>query len=174
MKFSILIPAYKKAYLQECIDSILRQSYERFELIIVDDASPEDLYSIVSLYSDPRIKYYRNGKNCGAINVVDNWNICLSYAAGDYVICMGDDDKLLPNCLEEYVKLIEKYPGVGLLHGWTEIIDEDSTAYQKTVHMNLLFHSSGIDGMFIINSLLVISVLNRHGFVNMEVFIFYL
>lgn len=134
MEFSILIPAYKKAYLQECIDSILRQTYECFELIIVDDASPEDLYSIVSLYSDSRIKYYRNEKNCGAANVVDNWNICLGYATGDYIICMGDDDKLLPNCLEEYVKLIAKYPGIGLLHGWTEIIDEHSTAYQQTVH----------------------------------------
>lgn len=156
MKFSILIPAYKKAYLQECIDSILRQTYECFELIIVDDASPEDLYSIVSLYSDPRIKYYRNEKNCGAANVVDNWNICLGYATGDYAICMGDDDKFLPNCLEEYVRLIAKYPGIGLLHGWTEIIDENSTAYQKQfidVNMNLSFRSFGIDGMFIINSL---------------------
>lgn len=134
MKFSILIPAYKKAYLHECIASILQQSYGNFELIIVDDASPEDLYSIVSSFSDTRIKYYRNEKNCGAVNVVDNWNICLSYATGDYVICMGDDDKLLPNCLEEYAKLIEKYPGIGLLHGWTEIIDENSTAYQNTVH----------------------------------------
>lgn len=134
MKFSILIPAYKQKYLQECINSILWQSYEHFELIIVDDASPEDLYSIVSLYSDPRIKYYRNKKNCGAVNVVDNWNICLGYATGDYVICMGDDDKLLPNCLEEYVKLIAKHPGIGLLHGWTEIIDENSITYQKTVH----------------------------------------
>lgn len=88
--------------------------------------------------------------------MVDNWNICLGYATGDYAICMGDDDKFLPNCLEEYVRLIAKYPGIGLLHGWTEIIDENSTAYQKQfidVNMNLSFRSFGIDGMFIINSL---------------------
>ncbi|MBQ8672678.1 MAG: glycosyltransferase, partial [Bacteroides sp.] len=47
MKFSITIPAYKRTYLQECIDSILAQTYTDFELIIVNDASPEDLDSIV-------------------------------------------------------------------------------------------------------------------------------
>ena len=50
IRFSIAIPAYKSYYLKECIDSILVQSYEDFELIIVNDASPEDLDSIVSLY----------------------------------------------------------------------------------------------------------------------------
>lgn len=146
-KFSITIPAYKRTYLQECIDSILGQTYTDFELIIVNDASPEDLDSIVNSFSDSRIRYYKNEKNCGAIDVVDNWNICLSYATGDYVICMGDDDKLLPNCLEEYAKLISKYPDIGLLHGWTEIIDEKSKPTLLTTHrceyesaMSLMWH----------------------------------
>ena len=130
MKFSITIPAFKAAYLKECIDSILVQTYKDFELIIVNDASPEDLTSIVKSFDDPRIRYYINEKNCGAINVVDNWNKCLSYATGEYIICMGDDDKLLPNCLEEYVKLINKYPNLGVYHAWTEIIDENSCVIQ--------------------------------------------
>ena len=104
MKFSILIPAYKLAFFKECLDSILVQTYKNFEIVIVNDSSPEDLESVVLKYSDSRIKYFKNEKNCGVINVVDNWNICLSHATGDYVICIGDDDKLLPNCLEEYSK----------------------------------------------------------------------
>lgn len=130
MKFSITIPAYKSTFFKECIDSILVQTYEDFELVIVNDASPEDLDSIVYSYNDVRIRYYKNEKNCGAINVVDNWNKCLAYALGDYVICMGDDDRLLPNCLEEYVKLMEKYPGLGVYHAWTEIIDEDGNFFK--------------------------------------------
>lgn len=126
MKFTIAIPAYKRTFLKECIDSILSQTYTEFELVIVNDASPEDLDSVVECYDDPRIRYYVNETNYGALNVVDNWNICLSYAQGEYLILMGDDDKLLPYCLEEYVKLMEKYPGLGLYHGWTEIIDEES------------------------------------------------
>lgn len=126
IKFSIAIPAYKKVYFQECIESILSQTYDNFELIIVDDHSPEDLKSVISSFTDSRIRYYRNETNCGAINVVDNWNKCLDYATGDYIICMGDDDKLLPNCLEEYNQLIRQYPNYEIYHAWTEIINENS------------------------------------------------
>ena len=147
--FSILIPAYKAIYLEETIISCLLQKYNNYEIIIVNDASPENLHSIVSRFNDSRLKYYINVKNCGALDVVDNWNICLSHAKGEYVICMGDDDKLLPNCLEEYSKLIEKYPGIGLLHGWTEIINENSEVTALTTHrcehesaMSLLWHRS--------------------------------
>lgn len=129
MKFSITIPAYKQRYLFEAIESCLAQTYKDFELIIVDDASPEDLKSVVDKFQDERIRYYRNEKNCGAVDVVDNWNICLGYAKGDYIICMGDDDRLLPNCLEEYTKLIDKHPGLNIYHGMTEIIDEDGNVY---------------------------------------------
>lgn len=126
MKYSILIPAYKSSFLYECISSILSQTYKDFELIIVDDASPQDIKGVVSQFSDSRIKYYRNEKNCGAIHLVDNWNICLSYAKGEFVICMGDDDKLLPKCLETYNELMILYPGLDVYHGLSEIIDDNS------------------------------------------------
>jgi glycosyltransferase involved in cell wall biosynthesis len=126
IKFSIIVPAFKSKYLKECIDSILMQTFNNFELIILNDDSPEDIDNIVSSYQDNRIRYYKNDKNVGAVNVVDNWNKLLGYAQGEYLICMGDDDKLLPNCLEEYNKLIEQYPLMSVYHGWTEIINEES------------------------------------------------
>lgn len=126
MKFSVTIPAYKSRYFLDAIKSIVSQTYSDWELIIVDDCSPEDLYTIVEPFlKDKRIHYYHNEKNCGAINVVDNWNICLNYCTGDYVVCMGDDDRLLSCCLEEYKKLIEQNPGLNVYHTRTEIIDED-------------------------------------------------
>ena len=147
IKFSVLIPAFKKSYLNECIDSVLKQTYTNFELIIVNDASPEDLDSLVRAYADARIKYYVNQKNVGAYDVVKNWNLCLSHATGDYVICMGDDDCLKPNCLEVYNEIILANPGIGILHGWTEIIDANSEIRQMTTHrcnkesaMSLLWH----------------------------------
>lgn len=126
MLFSIAIPAYKAQYLEECLSSILSQTYPHYEVVIVDDASPEDLKSIVEKFNDSRIRYYRNLNNYGAINVVDNWNKCLEYCNGKYVICMGDDDRLTPHCLDNYVSLINKYPGLGLYHTQAEIIDGDS------------------------------------------------
>ena len=110
MLFSVLIPAYKPNYLDDAITSVLSQTYNNFELLIVDDCSPYDIKDIVDKYKDERIKYFRNQQNCGAENVVDNWNICLSYAKGDYIICMGDDDLLLPSCLEVYLYYITAVP----------------------------------------------------------------
>ncbi|ADY34891.1 glycosyl transferase family 2 [Phocaeicola salanitronis DSM 18170] len=124
MKFSVTIPAYKARFLKECIESILAQTYKDFELIIVNDASPEDLTSIVKSFNDPRIRYYINETNCGAVNVVDNWNKCLEYATGEYIICMGDDDMLAENALQTYNDLICKYPNVDLFHSRTMAIDE--------------------------------------------------
>lgn len=124
VKFSVTIPTYKSRFLKNAIESVIAQTYSNWDLIIVDDASPEDLATIVRDFKDPRIRYYRNSKNCGAVNVVDNWNICLSYCNSEYVICMGDDDMLAPCCLEEYVVLIEKYPNLNVYHALTDIVDE--------------------------------------------------
>jgi len=124
--FSIGIPAFKAKFLDECINSILAQTYTDFELIIVNDASPEDIGGIVSQYLDERISYYVNDKNIGAENVVDNWNKCLSYAKGDYFILMGDDDTMESNYLEEFVKLINKYPDLNIYHCRSYIINENS------------------------------------------------
>lgn len=125
MKFTITIPSYKSRYLREAIESVINQTYSQWELIIVDDDSPENLLPVVTPYlADKRIQYHRNTSNCGAENVVDNWNICLSYASGQYIICIGDDDRLKPCCLSVYQQLINEYPGLGVYHGRTQIIDE--------------------------------------------------
>ena len=130
IKFSVTIPAYKDRFLKETIDSVLAQTYQNYEIIIVNDASPYDLDSIVNQFNDPRINYFKNEKNCGAKDVVDNWNICLSHATGDFVMCIGDDDKLTPRCLQDFTDLIEKYPNLDLYHARSEIIDDDSNHVQ--------------------------------------------
>lgn len=132
IKFSILIPAFKINFLKECLLSIVNQTDSDFEVIIVDDHSPENIKQIVAEVNDNRIKYYRNEQNCGAKNVVDNWNICLRYASGDFVLCMGDDDVLAPDCLEVYGQLIEKYPNLGVYHTRSYIIDEESKPFRAT------------------------------------------
>lgn len=124
MLFSVTIPAYKPQFLHECIESVLMQTYKDFELVIVDDNSPHHLERIVSKFNDSRIRYYRNEKGFGGLHVVGNWNKCLEYARGEFIICMGDDDKLLPNCLSEYAELIKKYSGLDIYHSRTEMIDE--------------------------------------------------
>lgn len=126
MKFSVTIPCFKPQFLAEAIESVLSQSCADFELVLVNDASPHDIDTIVARYHDPRIKYFKNPKNFGAYRIVENWNVCLSHCSGDYVINMGDDDRLEKNCLATYSALMEQYPGLNVYHGRTILIDDRS------------------------------------------------
>ncbi len=126
MKITVAIPAYKPNYLKEAIQSVIDQSYQDWELVIVNDCSPYDLNSIINCFNDTRIKYYTNEINIGGINVVDNWNKCLEYATGDYIMLIGDDDKLPKESLKNYIDIIGYKPGLDIYHGRTILIDENS------------------------------------------------
>lgn len=130
--FSIILPAYKTRYLKECIDCVLAQTYPHWELVIVNDASPENVRSIVEQYNDPRIRYYENGQNFGAERLVEQWNHCLSLAKKDYIICIGDDDMIAPQGLKIYRDYIDQYPQVAVLHGQTDVIDEKGNLLSHT------------------------------------------
>lgn len=124
--FSIAIPAFKSSFLCESIDSILAQDYNDYELVIVNDHSPEDLDEIVNGFQDARIRYYKNEVGFGAEHVVGNWNKCLENAKGEFIICMGDDDRLKPNFLADLNELINKHPDLDVFYSRTEIINEES------------------------------------------------
>ena len=124
MKYSFVLPAYKATFFKEAVDSILTQTYKEFELIIVNDASPEDLDSIVNSYSDARIRYYKNEKNIGGKDLVAQWNHCLEYAKGDYIILASDDDVYHPEYLEKMDVLVNKYPKVNVFRPRVQYIDE--------------------------------------------------
>lgn len=130
--FSIGIPAYKSKFFKECIDSILAQSFQHFELIIINDCSPEPLDQIVETYQDHRISYFKNPVNIGAEHVVENWNKCLEKAGGEYFILMGDDDMMEPDYLEEFMRLIRKFPELDVYHCRSLIIDEHSNPITLT------------------------------------------
>ncbi len=130
MRFSIAIPAYKATYLSECIKSVLSQTFDDFEIIILNDCSPENIKGIINEFSSHsnynKIRYYENENNVGVIDVVDNWNKLLSLSYGEFIICMGDDDMLDVDCLKEYNSLINKHPDLDVYHARTMMIDESS------------------------------------------------
>ena len=109
---SILMPVYKTApYLQEAVDSILAQSFTDFELIVLDDCSPDNAGEILDRYDDPRIVRYRGAKNQGLSNVL---NIGLDMAKGKYIARMDSDDISLPERLQTQVEYLESHPNIDL------------------------------------------------------------
>ena len=125
MKYSFVLPAYKATYLKQAIDSILSQTYKEYELIIVNDASPEDIDAIIDSYNDDRIRYYVNSENIGGKDLVAQWNHSISYASGEYLILASDDDIYSSTFLEDMDLLVEKYPNVGVFRPRVQEIDKD-------------------------------------------------
>lgn len=121
---TIAIPAYKRTYLAEAIQSALSQTYSNIELLVVDDDSPNNLKPVVDNFHDPRIKYFRNERNLGLLNVVKNWNRCLELARGEYFILLCDDDLLEPNFVQELLTLADKYPQCNVFHARRYVLDE--------------------------------------------------
>ena len=130
--YSFVLPAYKARFLKEAIDSILAQTYTNFELIIVNDASPEDLDSIVNSYDDPRIQYYINAENIGGKDLVAQWNYSITYAKGEYLILASDDDVYHMDYLQKMNTIIDRYPDVYVFRPMVQFINANgSTTYIK-------------------------------------------
>ena len=109
---SILMPVYKTAsFLQEAIDSILSQSFTDFELIVLNDCSPDNAEEILDRYDDPRIVRYKGTQNQGLANVL---NIGMDMAKGQFIARMDSDDISLPERLKTQVSYLDSHPDIDL------------------------------------------------------------
>lgn len=125
IRLSFILPAWKGRYLKPALASIVAQTSPDWELVVVDDCSPEPLREIVESFDDPRIRYVRNEQNLGGKNLVRQWNHCITFAKGDYIVLAADDDLYRPTFCEECIHLANKYPEVDLIHASVEQIDEE-------------------------------------------------
>ncbi len=119
---SIIIPVYniEKKYLSECLDSILNQSYQNFEICIADDCSKnKETISTLKEYEkkDKRIKVVYRKEN-GHISACSN--SALDIAKGEYIALVDDDDLLTPDALAEVVKVLNKNKKIDFIYS-----DED-------------------------------------------------
>lgn len=122
---SVCIPTYNRAeMLRATMTSVLTQTFEDFQLIVCDNASPDATESVVRSFRDKRVRYVRNDRNLG---VRGNWSRCLSLADGEYVSIFPDDDLMLPHNLERKVEVLRRHPRVGLVHSKYHVIDNSGT-----------------------------------------------
>jgi glycosyltransferase involved in cell wall biosynthesis len=122
-KVSIILPAYNaEKYLRKSIQSILNQTYQNFELIIVDDGSSDETFNIIKSFNDSRIRVHKNKVNQG---LVDCLNIGASIATGSYLARMDADDISEENRLLEQIAFLERNAEVGVLGTGITIIDSN-------------------------------------------------
>ena len=115
-KVSAVIPNYNHApYLRQRIESVLRQTFQDFEVILMDDCSTDKSRSIISEYaSDPRVRIEFNKINSGS--TFKQWNKCVRLARAEYVWIAESDDYADEHLLERLVEILDEDSGIAFAH----------------------------------------------------------
>ena len=141
-KVSVIIPLYNtEKYIEETIDSVLNQTLEDFEIIVVDDCSTDNSYEITKKIAtkDQRIMVLKNEINKGRAGTV---NVGLEIAKGEYVTFLDADDLFCNNRLKEQINFLEENPSVDGAYG-NMLFFEESGA--ETVYSSIVFKENPRD-----------------------------
>lgn len=116
MKIDIIIPTYNRAYcLERAINSVLKQTYKNFNLLIIDDNSSDNTKEITNQYlNDERVSYYKLDVNKG---VSAARNIGIEKSTSSWVAFLDSDDEWLEDKLTKQVEYINLNPNLPLIHG---------------------------------------------------------
>lgn len=121
-KVSVIIPVYNgEKYIREAIDSVLNQTFEDFEIIVIDDGSTDSTPMILKDYGN-KIRW-KSQKNRGQASAL---NTGMKMAKGEYIAYLDADDICLPERLEIQVKYLDEHPDVGLVYADFYQIDENN------------------------------------------------
>lgn len=123
---SVIVPTYNgAASIGDTIQSVLGQTYPHFELIVVDDASPDNSGEVVKAFKDARLRYIRHEQNGGPHRA---WLTGLEASRGHFVACLDQDDVYHPEKLSEHMRLYAAKPETGLSYnGRFEVSDGANT-----------------------------------------------
>lgn len=124
---SIISPAYNhEKYITDCIKSVRAQSYQNWEMIIIDDGSTDSTYNLAASFAseDNRIKAFTQ-RNVGIFRLAESYNFALSKCSGKYIAILECDDIWLPEKLEMQVELMERNPSYVLSWGKAYISSAD-------------------------------------------------
>ncbi len=127
---SVVLTNYNgERFVRQAVDSVLAQTYDNWELIIVDDASTDQSLHILKEYRDPRIRLKVNERN-GQVSF--SHNVGNAMCRGQYIAALDYDDIWKPEKLEKQVAWMEAHPEVGVCFTWLDIIDESSHIIDDT------------------------------------------
>jgi glycosyltransferase involved in cell wall biosynthesis len=138
-RITVIMPVYNaEKYLKQAIDSILNQSYENFELLLIDDASTDNSVDIIKKYMDKRIRLVQNETNMG---IARTRNRGLELCNTDYIALMDDDDIAMSYRLEDEIRYLDDNPDIDIVGGHLRTIDKEGKDLNKqwSVYLNPLY-----------------------------------
>lgn len=127
-KISIILPVYNAdSFIRTTIESLFSQTFNDFELIVINDGSTDNSLNIISNYkNDPRLKIINNDKNLGLIYTL---NRGIKMAKGELIARIDADDIAIKNRLKLQADYMDNHPNVALVGGWAELIDEQGAGF---------------------------------------------
>ncbi|MBK0382513.1 glycosyltransferase family 2 protein [Pedobacter sp. SD-b] len=126
---TVLIPTYNCGkYILETINSILQQSYQDYEILIIDDGSTDKTSEIVSSIKDNRIVYLKQSKNLGIVKAL---NLGIKIANGKYIARIDADDIMLGDRLQKQINFLEQNLDYGMVGGGCQVINEKGVFQRK-------------------------------------------
>ncbi len=113
VKYSVIIPTYNRFnFLKTAIDSVLRQTYNNFQLTVIDDGSKDGTDKLIHTYKDSRLKYIYQDN----LGVSSARNRGISESTGEYIAFLDSDDRWVPEKLEEIENATKEHPGYFVYH----------------------------------------------------------
>lgn len=131
---SVIMPNYNsEQYISDAIESVLAQTYQDWEMLIVDDCSTDRSYEIIESYArkDSRIKAYRTERHCGSPGLPRN--VAVGHARGRYIAFLDSDDQWMPEKLESQLRLFESADDAAVVFSFYEKISESGERYDRIV-----------------------------------------
>lgn len=150
--FSIVVPVYNvEEYLEECIQSIQKQTYSHFEIVLIDDGSTDSSGNICDYYGKTEDNIQVIHQNNGGLSKARN--VGMRYAKGDYVIFVDSDDYIANNVLQKMFEAIKEgtKPDIVLPNGWYKVY-ENNISLEDTLEIYGV--KAEISGMQALNSYL--------------------
>lgn len=133
-KISVIIPVYNgEKTIAETVRSVLSQTFQDFELIIINDGSTDRTLEVISQNDESRIQFYsysNTGQGASRNRGIDR-------AKGDYLAFLDADDLWTPDKLEAQLKALESNPEAGVAYSWTDFIDEGGNFLRPGSHLNI-------------------------------------
>jgi glycosyltransferase involved in cell wall biosynthesis len=129
MKVTVAIPTCNRSVmLAQTIESVLRQTFADFTLLISDNASEDDTADVVAAFGDSRIVYTRHPVNIG---LDANFNGVIDLVETDALVLLPDDDLLYPEHLATVTEVLEAHPRVGVVHTACDLIDDQGNVLKR-------------------------------------------
>lgn len=117
-KLTIAIPVYERTdFFDEALNSAINQNI-KCQVLVVDNCSSHNKFGTICKRKG--IEYHRNASNIG---MFPNWNKCFEHSKTDFTLILGDDDVLLPNYVEKFIKALEAYPNIDLFYADFDILN---------------------------------------------------